>query len=152
MSSDQKLDRNRLVRKELPPMETSVAGIIVATCRSRDPTFPHRAPCAQIGVGRTAEVHGTRQTDGSVLATRVHAEDAPGNEHEGEASGTLSQLSGACPSLTFMVNGTRVSTNASTEFKDVSCSALANGNTVEAKGTARSDGSLLASRVERKGK
>ena len=49
----------------------------------------------------------------------------------------------------FTVGTTKVTTNASTKFEDVTCATLANGMAVEAKGTRQSDGSILATEVER---
>jgi hypothetical protein len=66
-----------------------------------------------------------------------------------ELKGVMSGKTGACPALTFTVSSTSVVTNASTQFRDVSCTSLANGNSVEVKGTRQSNGSVLATRVEK---
>ena len=55
-----------------------------------------------------------------------------------------------CPALTFTVGSTPVVTDSKTEFKNAGCSALANNVRVEVKGTKRSIGSVLATRVEKK--
>jgi len=132
-----------------PSVQLMVGATRVVTSAA---TLFDRATCAQIGVGQTVEVTGTGQSDGSVLATRVHSEDAADDEqeHEAEITGTLSQLAGTCPALSFSAAGRRITTGASTEFKDTTCSALSNGDTVEVKGTGAADGSIVASRVERK--
>ena len=44
---------------------------------------------------------------------------------------------------------TRVATNAATKFDDTACTALRNGDEVEVKGTRLTDGTVLASRVEK---
>jgi hypothetical protein len=43
---------------------------------------------------------------------------------------------------------TKVTTNGDTKFDDVLCTALANDNTVEVKGTRQTDGSIVATKVE----
>jgi hypothetical protein len=75
-------------------------------------------------------------------------DDNQGDEGNGaEVSGTVSALSGTCPSLTFTVRSTKVMTNASTQFKGVACSALANGSSVDVEGTRQTNGSVLATHV-----
>ena len=107
-------------------------------------------PCAQIAAGVVVEVEGTRQTDGSVLATRVEAEKQQAQEVE--LKGLVAAKVGTCPSITFNVGTQMVSTNASTEFRDATCAALAVGDQVEVKGTRQSNGTVLARRVEKKKK
>jgi uncharacterized protein DUF5666 len=92
----------------------------------------------------------------TLVATRIELKSSnsgPGNDGDNrggevELSGTVSGRSTGCP-VTFSVSGTSVSTDGKTEFKDTSCSALANGDRVEVKGTKQSAG-VLATRVERK--
>jgi Domain of unknown function (DUF5666) len=68
-----------------------------------------------------------------------------------ELTGSLAARTGTCPSLTFTVGTTSVSTSGSTEFKDVSCSALKNGDRVEVKGSRQSPTAVVtATRVEKK--
>ena len=107
-----------------------------------------------------AEAKGTPQTDGSILASRVEAKGAApappapaptpgaGDKNEAQLNGAIAGKAGTCPALTFAIGGTSVVTNASTQFKDVSCSALANGLSVEVKGTRQAGGSVLATSVE----
>ena len=71
------------------------------------------------------------------------------DKDEVELEGNLTGRSGTCPSISFSLSGTPVVTNSSTEFKDGSCSSLANGQRVEVKGTRQGDGSVLARRVEK---
>jgi hypothetical protein len=66
---------------------------------------------------------------------------------EVEVEGTASELSGNCPTLTFVVNGTRVTTDGSTRF-DTGCAAVQNGQPIEVEGTLLADGSLSAAEVE----
>ena len=85
---------------------------------------------------------------------------APGDDHgghgddraEAEASGTVAGKAGACPSIHFTLESTTVQAGAGTEFRDVTCNALANGDRVEVKGTRASATSttINATRVEKK--
>jgi hypothetical protein len=108
-----------------------------------------RDPCADIVSGAVVEVKGTRQTNGTVLATRVHVEDREDeneNENEVELTGTIAGKTGSCPSLTFSIGTTMFTTDAQTLFGEA-CSALVNGDRVEVKGTRQANGTVLASRV-----
>jgi uncharacterized protein DUF5666 len=111
---------------------------------------------SDIHVGDRIHVHGT-VSGTTITATTIEVQngaETPGkgdDDHgEVELSGTLAGKAGTCPALTFTVSSTMVVTNGSTEFKDTSCAALANGDRVEVKGTKQSNGSVLASRVEKK--
>jgi hypothetical protein len=114
--------------------------------------------CARVVNGMDVEVHGVRQADGSLLASRIEAEDDddetnnrgpnPGNSEQ-RFTGSVSGVGGACPAITFMVRGNKVATNGSTRFDDTSCGRVANSMTVEVRGLRQTDGSVLASRVKR---
>jgi len=111
--------------------------------------------CTALKQGDRVEVEGTSQASGSVLATKVEKEDDDDDEDEDEneveVRGAISSaVTGTCPSIGFSIGSTSVSTNASTRFDDTSCSALKRGDTVEAKGTRQTNGSVLASRVKMK--
>jgi hypothetical protein len=131
-----------------PALRLTIDGRTVVTNAS---TVFDKLACGQLHTGQTVEIHGLGQSDGSVLADRVHMEDVAIDEdaRDDEVTGTLAQLGGRCPTIVFAIGSRRVATSMSTEFKDVSCASLANGDTVEAKGATQPDGSLLASRVER---
>jgi len=107
------------------------------------------AACTALANSMTVEVKGTKQSTGSVLATRVEAKNAAAGATV-ELKGAMSGKGGACPTLSFIVSSTPVVTSASTEFKDTACASLANGTSVEVKGTKQSNGSVLATRVEKK--
>jgi hypothetical protein len=64
-----------------------------------------------------------------------------------EVNGSVSGLTGVCPSITFAVSGRLVVAIPSTEFARTSCTNLRNGVRVEVRGTLRVDGVLVASRV-----
>ena len=99
--------------------------------------------------GARVEVEGTRQADGSILATRVELKQAQAQQ-EAEVEGVVSATTGTCPSLTFMVGTTKVATNGATTFRDGTCTDVKDGARVEVKGTRQADGSVLATRVELK--
>ena len=99
--------------------------------------------------GARVEVEGTRQADGSILATRVELKQAQAQQ-EAEVEGVVSATTGTCPSLTFMVGTTKVTTNSATTFRDGICMDVKDGARVEVKGTRQADGSILATRVELK--
>lgn len=121
-------------------------------------------PFASLVVGERIHVHGTKAGSG-VTASDIQVQtDNPGNpgpppgdDHGGqnnevELSGAVAGRSGTCPSLTFTVGTTSVSTNSSTMFEDTTCATLANGDTVEVQGTKQTNGSVLASSVDKKGR
>jgi uncharacterized protein DUF5666 len=113
---------------------------------------------SSIHVGDRVEAKGT-MSGTTLVATRIEVKSSgsgSGDDHGGnnpgaqvELSGTVSGRSTGCP-VTFTVASTMVVTDTHTEFKDTSCTTLANGNTVEVKGTKQTNGSVLATRVEKK--
>lgn len=113
--------------------------------------------CESLKIGSRVEVKGTRQSDNSLLAASVEGDTEDENEDrpgEVEVKGTIAagSIKGTCAasSLSFAVGSTKVTTNASTKFQDASCASLQAGDSVEVKGSRQTDGSVLASRVERK--
>jgi uncharacterized protein DUF5666 len=115
--------------------------------------------CSTLQNGVQVEVEGVRQANDVVLASRVENKTADDDEddnddddrHGGEArlEGSIAGLGGACPSLTFSVSGSTVSTSASTRFDDA-CSSLKNGDRVEVRGVRQTNNVVAASRVEKK--
>ena len=75
----------------------------------------------------------------------------PGPPPTGEVrlSGSIRQLSGRCPSVSFTVENTLVTTDRETRFKGGKCSDLDNRDDVEVKGVRLPDGSVSASEVRR---
>jgi hypothetical protein len=132
--------------------------------------------CVDVVAGRSVEVTGVAQGD-ALAATRVDvrgvAADDPANDpphdagddhgtdgstHDGagnhdadqtEVRGIVAARAGACPALSFTIGSTPVQTNASTDFHDIACGAVANGVAVEARGAVR-NGVFIATRVERR--
>jgi hypothetical protein len=104
--------------------------------------------CSALANGAAVEVDGVLQADGSILATKVELEDDDdGVKVEGEVS-VLSNV-GSCPVVSFTIGSKQITTSASTTFEDVTCAALVNGLDVEVKGVVQSNGSILATKVER---
>ena len=116
------------------------------------------ARCEALQGNSEVEVKGTRQSDGSILATSVEGDDENENENEdgneAELNGAIAagSIGGSCAAsnLSFRVASTLVKTNASTQFKDAACASLKAGDSVEVKGARQTDNSVLASRVELK--
>lgn len=112
---------------------------------------------ANLKDGVRVEVKGTLK-DSFVYANRIHINDGSdengnnngdNNDQEAEASGKISSLGGACPSLSFSLGSQAVLTNASTTFSGVTCSSLTNGTEVEVSGTKQTSGAILAQKVKK---
>ena len=107
-----------------------------------------KVTCATLAAGDSVSIEGATQKDGSILASEIEKEGgSPGGSGKTSVSGVLSGLGGACPARTFTVSGTKVTTNSSTQYDDISCATLANGTPVEVKGTRQLDGSVVATEV-----
>lgn len=108
---------------------------------------------ADLKNGGTVEVHGVQQS-GFVQATRIRIEGPetePGDNHdEADREGALGAVSGTCPVITSSVGGTKFVTSASTRFEGAACAAFKSGDRVEVKGTTNRDGSMAATRLEKK--
>jgi hypothetical protein len=98
------------------------------------------------GVPASAQISITVTLNGNSakLEGREDEEDEDGNELEG----TVSNKSGNCPSLTFTVQETTVTTDGNTKFNGGQCSQVANGTKVEVEGTHQANNSVLAKQVE----
>jgi hypothetical protein len=114
--------------------------------------------CADVQNGTTVEVKGVRESGNAIVAVKVEREDGnddddddddeeDDDQDEAEVQGLVAGLTGTCPSVTFTVGTTRVTTSSSTRFDD-SCAQVLNTANVEVKGARQSDGSVLARRVE----
>jgi hypothetical protein len=114
------------------------------TVKTNDRTSFDDVTCAALANGNLVKVEGVRQTDGSILASDVELEAGP-NEVTGKISGLTSTTS--CPTLTFTLGTTTVTTNNTTVFEGVACTALTNGRKVEVEGTLTGT-TLAAAKVE----
>jgi Domain of unknown function (DUF5666) len=127
---------------------------------------------AELKVGDKVEVKGTRTGTG-VTATEVKVqtggtgsdmddeddddEDEDKDDKKGSSSSKKeTELSGAvaslgttaCPTLTFVIKGTTVSTTATTKFDGLTCASIKVGTALEVKGTLTGT-TLVATKVER---
>lgn len=101
------------------------------------------------GAGEPVEVEGVRQSDGSVVATRVKQEDDAGGvgEHEIELTGTIEALDGATITVrgvTFAVTADTAVTGSSNQ--PLAFADLAVGDFVEVKGEDAGSG-VVAVRI-----
>ncbi|NOT27391.1 MAG: hypothetical protein HOP16_14970 [Acidobacteria bacterium] len=128
------------------PVLTFVIG--TTTIRTSSTTVFEDVLCSALANGAVVEVSGVLQTDGSILATKVELED---DEDDAKVEGQVSGLSSiaSCPVVSFTIGTKQITTSASTTFEDVTCAALVNGLDVEVKGVVQSNGSILATKVER---
>ena len=96
-------------------------------------------------VGMRLHVVGTRQPDSSILARMIQIKgDAPGSEFEIE--GSIGGLKGSCPSLTFSVNGFKVTTDGTTLFSHA-CTTFKSGTKATVEGIVQPDLSIKATSV-----
>ena len=113
------------------------------------------------GVSATITLTGVSATDRITVTislngngARLESERRQRDDDDGtttrynELEGSVSNLSGTCPALTFTVRATTVRTNGVTRFKDGPCSRIANGVRLEVEGRRQPDGSILATEVE----
>ncbi len=75
-------------------------------------------------------------------------DDDDEDEDDNEFSGVVSGLSGACPNITFSLNGTLVRAGDATRFEDGTCARVRNSLRVEVHGERQADGSIRATRIE----
>jgi Domain of unknown function (DUF5666) len=83
-----------------------------------------------------------------IAASKSGGRDDDPRNRDVEIEGRLARLTGDCPLVMFAVGDASVKTNTVTNT-DGGCSDLRNGLRVEVKGRRQSDGSVLASRIER---
>jgi Domain of unknown function (DUF5666) len=100
----------------------------------------------ELRVGQSLHVIGARRADGSLDARLIEIDDDPaGNEVEIE--GSVGGLKGACPSVSFGINGYSINTNGLTTFDGLTCTAMKSGDKVKVNGKKQADGSVLATKV-----
>jgi Domain of unknown function (DUF5666) len=118
-----------------PSLMFTISGTTVVTVASTVDSN-----CAYIVNGAMVRVNGIRQTDGSVTASEVVVELV-------QAAGSIAALQGSCPSVTFSLGSTVVSTSPATLFAGRACSQLSNGAVVGVDGYGQSNGSIAATSV-----
>ena len=106
--------------------------------------------CATLASGDSVKVEGAKQPDGSIVAKEVEKRSGTTTGNTGKASGTVTEVGGACPDKTFKLGSTKVKTASSTTFEGLSCATLTNGVKVEVTGTKGADGVVLASAIEKR--
>jgi uncharacterized protein DUF5666 len=104
-------------------------------------TLNNVAANAQISI--TVTLNG----NSAKLENRDDGDENDGKD-EGELEGTISNKSGTCPSLTFTVQGSTITTDGNTKFEGGQCSQVANGTKVEVEGSRQANNSVLARNVE----
>jgi hypothetical protein len=62
----------------------------------------------------------------------------------------LGAISGTCPAIASSVGVTKFTTSSSTEFDGTKCETFKSGDKVQVKGTKKSDGSIVATRLRKK--
>jgi hypothetical protein len=107
---------------------------------------------ADLRAGDHIQAKGTR--DGSTLvASEIKVEtggdDDEDDNDDNDLRGTISNLTGTCPAVSFFLGSTKVITTASTKFEDGGCSTLRNDLRVKVDGSRANDGSLVAMKVKR---
>jgi len=93
------------------------------------------------GLPRTATV--------LVAGQPVVVSQPPATVQQGEVrlEGTVSQVSGSCPALSFRLEGRTVQTSPATHFVADRCDRVRSGATVDVRGELQSTGVVLATRV-----
>ena len=84
--------------------------------------------------------------DGSPTAPRSNLDSGPFMR----AIGGITELSGRCPTISFVIGSIHIFTNATTLFQRADCRELRPGTPVDASGTRQPDGRLFAREVERR--
>lgn len=117
-----------------PTLSMIVAGTHVNTTAST--TFENGG-CGSVREGTKLVVTGDAQTDGSVTAVVVRITGQPGGKgHDRfDGEGTVGSVTGACPSVTMVIEGYSVVTSATTVFTSGACSDLRAGTKVSVAGT-----------------
>jgi hypothetical protein len=123
-----------------PSLTFRISGTTVATIAST----MIDGGCAKVVNGAAVLVNGVRQSDGSVTASDVVVQRV-------QAAGSITALGGSCPSITFSLGSTAVSTSSVTLFAGRACGQLSDGTAVRVDGYIQSDGSIAAASVSQMG-
>ncbi|MBI3263176.1 MAG: hypothetical protein HYZ58_08490 [Acidobacteria bacterium] len=118
--------------------------------KTSDKTEFDGARCVDLKDGTAAvKVKGVREGEGVVKASEVEAKRPDEAEaHDVELRGTVADLKGTCPAVTFHVGRPLVTTNDKTEYEGTRCQDLKNGDYVKVSGERTGDHSVLAKSVE----
>jgi hypothetical protein len=125
-----------------PALSMSVAGTPVKT---NSATVFNNKTCAELKSGDTVYAIGPKQSDGSVLASKIYYV-AP-QPVAVTVSGPVSGFTGTCPAVQMTVNGTVVKTSSSTTYSGRGCTVLQNGDAVSVEGMKQGDGTVMATAI-----
>lgn len=106
--------------------------------------------CNSIAVGSKLVLTGTKQSEETVIASRVVIEDAPPPApHVVDSTSVVTgRVAGSmCPTLSFYIGAYTIEVDAATEYENGSCSDIKIRTTVHIKGTVVGDRTVLASHV-----
>ena len=110
-------------------------------------------PLAAVVVGQTIHAVGARQTDGTLVATKLQIKD-DGTDGEFVIEGSLGGLKGTCPAISFGVNGYSIFTTAADLVEylptGTACGDLKNGMKVEVEGVRQATGLVKAGTITKK--
>ena len=131
-----------------PNLQLVVAGTTVRT--SADTVVQRRGDRQDLGtlrIGMSLHVVGDRQSNGSLDARFIQIKD---DETGGavEIEGSLGGLKGACPAISFGVNGYSIVATAATTFT-TPCADLKSGTKVRVRGTRLANGDVQATEIGR---
>ena len=126
-----------------PVLTFTVQGTAVKTSSST--TCDGTKGCSEMGNGDSVTVAGTKQSDGTLLASKITNTTAP--PADVYVNGAIAGLTGVCPIVSMTLSGTPVKTTSATTFNGRACTALKNGDVIYAAGPKQADGSILANRT-----
>lgn len=106
---------------------------------------------ADLKVGETVEIVATRNGSALIASEIVVESDGNPTAQQVEIEGSIAALQGSCPSVTFTIRSTAISTTAATTFVGSMCSQLANGVSVIVDGSRQASGTIAATRVSLRG-
>jgi hypothetical protein len=107
-------------------------------------TFPQTTCADATKNDANVKVTGTKQSDGSVLATSISLNPPTTTTLTGVISGST----GTCPAVTFTVQSTKVTVNSATTYPSTTCAdATKNSANVKVTGTKQADNSVVATSV-----
>ncbi len=97
-------------------------------------------------------VQNTNSGSGNGKGGSGSGDDDDDDANEADITGTVTgSPTTGCPTITFYVGTTRVTTTAGTSYDDVTCATLLAGDQVKVEGVRQTDGSIVAKDVEKRG-
>jgi hypothetical protein len=127
-----------------PARTITLAGTTGVVVASATTTFDPAGACSTVAAGTVIRAHGTRNTDGQLVATTIKVyEQGSGHGKKVSGEGRVAHVTGTCPALSMIIVGVRVTTSGSTTFEG-GCSDLRPGSKVAVTGDTQTDGSVAA--------